>query len=264
MFLFQDAHLHLQDADIEGGALQMIGEAKNGGVGRLFINGTSPKDWTTVQEMADGYPDCVVPFYGAHPWRLNLLKSDLLEFLEDRLKTQTLSGLGEIGLDRGKNEIHYDLQKEIFSKEILLASQLNRPASIHCIDAWEDLLQILKNIPKESRPRFMIHSYRGSKETLQRIILLGGYISFSIKLLMDPTEKTLANLEATPIERLFLETDYPYLPDETKGRQDLENYMTCLQRLYAEAARLKRIDSELLKKMVWDNGTVFLYGTSSR
>ena len=95
-------------------------------------------------------------------------------------------------------------QQQIFVIQLQLASELKRPLVIHCVKAWGQLLEMLEACASPLPP-MMIHSFAGSRETLQRLIRLGCFISFSGRLVAD--SKLHPCFLATPLANLLLETD---------------------------------------------------------
>ncbi|MBU9888639.1 MAG: TatD family hydrolase [Candidatus Omnitrophica bacterium] len=256
-----DSHIHLQDIKTEKVRASLLSRARELAVGRFVCNGTRPEDWPLVREIAQS-DDRVVPFYGVHPWFADKVVAGWDAELEHFL-SGTGAGIGEIGLDRVKNDINFARQTEIFHRQLEIAGRLGRPFAVHCARAGSDILGILKRDP--SRRRFMVHSYHGSYEMLRNFLDLGAYISFSWKILSRGTEETMDLVRQVPLDRLLLETDFPYTqPGKLSPEATVEDYCECLGRIYALAAQTKGISEEKLQDAVWKNGTVFLSGTAAQ
>jgi TatD DNase family protein len=230
--------------------------------GRFVCNGTRPEDWPAVEKFA-AEDRRVTPFFGVHPWYAGKLPSDWYMMLEAFLKRNPAAGVGEVGLDKARN-VDFARQTEVFHRQLEIAGRLARPLAIHCVRAWSDLLNILKrSLP--AKTRFMVHSYQGSLEILKDLLNLGAYISFSWKSLQRDTEESIALMRSVPLDRLLLETDFPYTePGKIGAEAHDEKYYETLQGVYDLAERAKGIDVEGLEKAVWANGTAFLSGTSAR
>ena len=136
--------------------------------------------------------------------------------------------------------------------------------AIHCVRAWGDLLNILRsNLTPGSR--FMMHSFHGSPEMLRSFLELGAYISFSWKILCHGTEEIMNLIRQVPMDRLLLETDFPYTEPHRMGTDiTAGKYFECLRGVYSLAACAKEIEEDELEKRVWENGTAFLHRTSAR
>ncbi len=257
-----DSHVHLQDIQSEKVRASLLSRARGLMVGKFVCNATRPEDWPLVRDIARG-DDRVVPFYGVHPWFADKVATGWDAELE-RFLSVPGAGIGEIGLDRIKSEINFARQTEIFHRQIEIAGRLARPFAIHCARAGSDILGILKR-DLAPRQRFMVHSYQGSPEMLRSFLDLGAFISFSWKILSRGTEETMDLVRQIPLDRLLLETDFPYTqPGKLSPEANVEDYFECLVRIYALAAQTKGIAEEKLQDAVWKNGTVFLSGTAAR
>jgi len=260
--MFTDMHLHLQDIQdplIRGSIMKLAQDFK---AGQFVCNGTRPEDWPAVEKFA-AEDRRVVPFFGVHPWYAEKLPADWYATLEGFLKRRKDAGVGEAGLDKARN-VDFARQTEVFHRQLELAGRLERPLAVHCVRAWSDLLNILRrSLPP--RTRFMIHSYQGSREMLRDFLSLGAYISFSWKSLQRNTEESIALMRNVPLDRLLLETDFPYTePGQIGPDAHDEKYFESLHGIYNLAVRAKGIEEDALEKAVWANGTAFLSGTPAR
>ncbi len=257
-----DSHIHLQDIKEEKIRAALLLRARELRVGKFLCNSTRPEDWPAVREIAKG-DDRVIPFYGVHPWFADKVTAGWDAELERFLKSPG-AGIGEIGLDRVREGVNFARQTEIFHRQLEIAGRLARPFAVHCARAGSDILGILKRDPSPQR-RFMVHSYQGSPEMLRAFLDLGAFISFSWKILSRGTEETMDLVRQIPLDRLLLETDFPYTqPGKLSPEANVEDFSECLCRIYALAAQTKGIAEEKLQEAVWKNGTVFLSGTAAR
>ena len=236
----QDAHIHLQDSGAE--ADKILTSAKARRVGMFFCNGTSTDDWPKVKSLADSC-DGVVPFFGIHPWSadraVNGWDDILVKYLSD-----PKACIGEIGLDKAKKNVDFEKQREIFTRQLDIAIELRRPFAVHCVQAWDTLVEEIRR-RTDKNICFMVHWFSGSPETAAELIKLGAYISFSPRLIYERALKHRESFSATPINKVLLETDYPYLPDAiARNTQDAEKYFEWLGALYGIAARLKNMETE--------------------
>jgi TatD DNase family protein len=118
--------------------------------------------------------------------------------------------VGEIGLDRwiidrarlddprltGMRRAPLDEQIEVFSAQLKLAARDNRPATIHCLDAWGALDQVLHKTPVPARG-FLLHAY------------IGAYFSFNGSFLDERHGRHRETFKLIPRDRLLVETDAP-------------------------------------------------------
>ncbi|MDD5226904.1 MAG: TatD family hydrolase [Candidatus Omnitrophica bacterium] len=260
--MLTDMHLHLQDIPDLHMCKSVLSLAQELRVGQFVCNGTRPEDWPVVEKFA-AEDRRVVPFFGVHPWYADKLPKDWYETLEGFLKRNPSAGVGEVGLDKARN-VDLARQTEVFHRQLEIAGRFSRPLAIHCVRAWSNLLNVLRrSLPPKTR--FMIHSYQGSREMLRDFLSLGAYISFSWKSLQRDTEESIALMRNVPLDRLLLETDFPYTePGRIGADAHDEKYFETLQGAYDLAERAKGVDVEALEKAVWANGTAFLSGAPAR
>ncbi len=256
--MLQDAHIHIQDAGPEGEKI-LRGAARNG-VGRFFCNGATPSDWEAVKSLSRSC-DGVVPFFGVHPWYIDEAVPDWEKTLAGYL-SDTAARIGEIGLDRAKRGISFERQLEVFRTQLDIASEMQRPFTVHCVQAWDALLQELhRRVPRAGhKTPFIIHWFSGSPEVAGDLVKLGAYISFSPRLIDAVGGKQEESFRQVPADRILLETDYPYMPGAPSGvMTDAQSYFSTLHSLYKGAAALKGMREDEFTRRVWDNGTVFVY-----
>ena len=260
--MLTDMHVHLQDIPDPLMCKSILSLGQDLRTGQFVCNGTRPEDWQAVEKFA-AEDRRVVPFFGVHPWYAGKLPSDWYGLLEDFLKRNPKAGVGEVGLDKAC-PVDFARQTEVFHRQIEIARRFARPLSIHCVRAASAILNVLKrSLPPKTR--FMIHSYQGSKEMMRELLNLGAYISFSWKSLQRDTEESIALMRNVPLDRLLLETDFPYTePGRVGADAHDEKYYETLQGVYDLAERAKGVDVEALEKAVWKNGTAFLSGAPAR
>ncbi|KAL6546662.1 hypothetical protein OROMI_022383 [Orobanche minor] len=204
-----DSHCHLQDPRIFNVAPKLIKEALETGVVHFAVNGVSEKDWHLVKEMSDRYPS-VIPNFGLHPWFITERSPDWLKTLKEFLTANPTAAVGEIGLDKGSigKQIDFTDQVDVFRQQLRLAKELRKPASVHCVRAFGDILEVLKSIgPFPSG--LILHSYLGSAEMVPQLSTLGAYFSFSGFLMSLKESKAKKMLKSVPRDRILLETDAP-------------------------------------------------------
>ncbi|XP_031260707.1 uncharacterized protein LOC116118891 [Pistacia vera] len=204
-----DAHCHLQDPRIFHKAPQIFETTLNSGVLHFAVNGVSEKDWHLVKQMSENYSS-VIPCFGLHPWFIQERTPHWFPTLKEFFQASPSAAIGEIGLDKGSRgrEIDFVDQVEVFRQQLEFAKELNRPASIHCVRAFGDLLEIMKSIGPFPAG-VILHSYLGSAEMVPEFSKLGAYFSFSGFLMSMKTQKAKKMLKMVSSERILLETDAP-------------------------------------------------------
>ena len=130
----------------------------------------------------------------------------------------------------------------------MLAKELDMPVVIHDRESKGECLEILK---EHKISNGVVHCFSGSAETAREILKLGMMISFT-GVLTFKNAKTLKEVAAwTPLERILLETDCPYLaPVPNRGKRNSSLNLIYVARTIAE---LKGISVDEVIEQTWEN-----------
>lgn len=253
-----DAHNHLQDDRFGGRQSELMAECVREGLVRMVLNSACEKDWPQVADLARQHPQ-VLPSFGYHPWYLHERtphwRKNLLHALD-----QIPSAVGEIGLDCWKHGLPYDDQEEVFIAQLRIAAERNLPASIHCLQTWGRMLEILKAEPRPARG-FLLHSYGGPREMIDSFAELGAYFSLPGYYAHERKERQRETFKHVPVERLLIETDAPDQMLPKDGAHDLVdpkagkaiNHPANIAAVYSFAAELCDMTVESLATTVERN-----------
>ncbi len=206
MSRFYDAHNHLQDDRFHGRQAELLAACRQVGVTRMVVNGACEADWPQVLELARAYPE-VLPSFGYHPWYLSERTEHWRQNLA-RFLYQIPSAVGEIGLDRWKPGLSYEGQEEVFIAQLRLAAERDLPVSVHCLQAWGRMLEILKTEPRPACG-FLLHSYGGPVEMVKSFAGLGAYFSLPGYYAHERKDRQRETFRQIPLDRLLIETDAP-------------------------------------------------------
>ena len=161
-----------------------------------------------ILELVNQYPnefDASIPFYsiGIHPWYIVEDRIDAdLKIIEEKLQTENCLAIGECGLDK-RIEIPLEQQIIVFEKQLALAEKYNKPVVIHCVAAFQEVIEIKKKM-KISVP-MIIHGFSKNNQLANQLIGAGFYLSFGKYLLRNPELKMV--FQHIPDDRFLLETD---------------------------------------------------------
>ncbi len=201
-----DCHLHLQDPVFSDQLDKVVEETKLVGVEQLVVNGTCPGDWLLVEELASQVKG-VIPFYGLHPWNVNECQEGWDSELRSYLEKYPSAGVGEIGLDKWIRDHDIKKQREVFLKQLELAQELKRPATIHCLRAWGHLQECLDQ--SDFDQPFLLHSFSGPAEFVSGFVERGAFFSISGYFFREDKATKLEAFKEVPEDRILLETDAP-------------------------------------------------------
>ena len=210
---FYDAHNHLEDDRFAGHQSELLVACAKAGVVRMVVNGAGEADWPQVLALARENA-IVLPSFGYHPWYLHKRTPDWLANLE-RFLDAVPGAVGDIGLARCKPGFGYDGQQKVFLAQLRLATERNLPVSIHCLQVWGRLLELLQENPRPTRG-FVLHSFGGPAEMIPAFAKLGAYFSFPGYFLHGRKLKQRETFKHIPANRLLIETDAPdqHLPED--------------------------------------------------
>jgi TatD DNase family protein len=266
---FYDAHNHLQDDRFGGHQGELLAACEKAGVSRMVVNGACEEDWPQVLALAR-QNKIVLSSFGYHPWYLHERSPDWLKNLA-KLLDEIPSAVGEIGLDRWKPGLSYDGQEEVFLAQLRLASERNLPVSIHCLQAWGRMLELLQKNP---RPHcgLVLHSFGGPAEMIPAFAKLGAYFSFPGYFLQERKLKQRETFKQVPPDRLLIETDAPdqHLPPDkilhplTGAAGKPLNHPANLPAVYAGLAEFLGEKTESLSVRVGENFLRVFGGINSR
>ncbi|HZI31400.1 MAG TPA: TatD family hydrolase, partial [Candidatus Binatia bacterium] len=123
--------------------------------------------------------------------------------------------VGEIGLDRWKPDLPYAGQEAAFLAQLDVATERNLPVSIHCLQTWGRLHDLLRDNPRPACG-FVLHSFGGPAEMIPAFTKLGAYFSFPGYFLHERKLRQREAFKQVPPDRLLIETDAPdqHLPED--------------------------------------------------
>ena len=190
----------------------------------------------SVLEIVNQYPwefNEKIPQYsvGIHPWYFDRdrLKADL-KLIEEKLNLKECLALGECGLDK-RIETSLTNQIEVFQQQIELAEGANKPIILHCVAAYQEVIEIKKEMNIQSP--MIIHGFSKNIQVAKSLLDNDFYLSFGKYLLRNPDLENVFNF--VPVDRFFLETD---TIEET------------IFDVYEKASKVKNIKTEDLKEIV--------------
>ena len=234
-----DSHCHINDKAFINREQEYIENANKVGVDIFLVVGCDLEMSIKAVEAASKYKGCYAAV-GIHPSDSKFAKEGDLDEIEKLLNNNKVIAIGEIGLDYywDKEESVKQHQKEYFIKQIDLANRYNLPISIHCRDAYEDCLNILKAHPVKCGG--VMHCYGGSKEMMPEFIKLGFYIGIGGTVTFKNAVKIKEVAASVPSDRYLLETDAPYLaPTPHRGEENQSMYIPLIR---DQIAQLRNVD----------------------
>lgn len=208
--MFIDTHCHISKKDDNFN--EVIEQMKNN---VMIVSGCDPIANKEVVKLVNKYSN-IYGVIGLHPDEVDSVTEEDLDFLKENIKNKKIVGIGEIGLDYYHNNENKLKQKELFMKQIDIATNNNKAIVIHSREAIQDTVDILK---EKNITNAVMHCYSGSVETAKELVKqgirlgIGGVVTFKNGTRLKEVVKTI------PLEYLLLETDSPYMsPEPFRGQ----------------------------------------------
>jgi TatD DNase family protein len=214
--LLIDTHCHLADPAYAPDRAEVLDRAWEAGVARVVVIGESRENAEAAVTMASAEPRLIATA-GIHPHEARAWNSESEAWLRDILRNPRVVAVGETGLD-----FHYDHsprsdQYRAFEAQLALAVEFRKPAIIHAREADDDVAAVLAAHPEVTA---VLHSFSSGLGLLRAGLVLRHYVSFSGMVTFKNWHLDDAILE-TPMDRLLLETDGPYLaPVPYRGKRN--------------------------------------------
>ncbi len=267
-----DTHAHVNFNGYKGDFEEVIKRTLENDVWMINV-GSQYETSKKAVEIAEKYEKGIYAAVGLHPIHLaeGIFKVKLdgeetafqaknEDFYYEKYKglaqSSKVVAIGETGLDyyyrpktKKKLEEFKNKQKEVFLQHLELVKELNLPIIFHCRMAHDDLIKILNTRYKiqNTRPRGVIHCFTGTWEQAGQYLEMGLYLGFNgiiFKLNLDEI------IKKTPLERILIETDCPYLtPPPMVGRNEPFYVRYVAERI----AKVKNLSFQDLSKITTEN-----------
>jgi TatD DNase family protein len=221
-----DNHCHLDITRGEEAALpvdEALALAASVGVTRIVQVGCDLPGARWAVEAAQAHPQ-VVAGVALHPNEAPRLAAEgrLEEALAEveRLvdSSARVRAVGETGLDyfrtgpEGKQAQH-----DSFRAHIEMAKRLDRTLVIHDRDAHADVVRLLDEVGAPDR--WVMHCFSGDAVFARECLDRGAHLSFAGTVTFRNADPLREALRITPLDRILVETDAPYLtPVPHRGR----------------------------------------------
>ena len=249
--MFIDTHCHLDDPQFNSDRDEVVKRARQAGVEYVINIGSNLKNSKNAVAIAQNYVN-IYATVGLHPHDAKDLDDKTFTEFEKLAKKPKVIAIGEVGLDYYRNLSPKEEQQSVFKKFIELAEELNLPLIIHAREADKDMLAILKAYKPK---RGVLHCFFAGQKMLQEALALGFYISYTCAVTFKNAENLRQLVKNTPVERMMLETDAPYMaPQKYRGQRCEPAYVAILAE---EIARIKGLAFDDIARITSFNASRF-------
>jgi TatD DNase family protein len=247
-----DTHCHLshfKKADLKS----VIERAQTAGVQKIVTVACAIEEIGDCLAITDEHEN-ILATAGIHPTNLTEdIETNLERVFEYAKNEKKIVAIGEIGLDYYHGRAEHSLQAAYFIGQLNIADQLGKPAIIHCRggknpgeneQAFMDMIRILAE--KEFR-NGVVHCFSGNKVEAEKLLDLGLMISFTDIISYEQNEELREVIKNTPLDRIMLETDSPYISKEPAD----------VARIARKIAEIKDVAAEEVTRITTENAERF-------
>jgi TatD DNase family protein len=251
MAVLFDSHAHLDFRNFDPDREEVLARAAAEGVRHIITIGSG--EGLRCQEAAIKIAQAhenIWATVGVHPHDARLMDDTTLGKLRDWARRDKVVALGEIGLDFAKMHSPRETQLQWFRAQLALARELALPVVIHDRDAHAEMMEIFKQDGIGPAGGIM-HCYSGDPQMAAELVRMGFYISFSGTLTYKTTGPLQRTAAETPLDRILVETDCPFLsPQPRRGQRNEPSFV----RFTAESlAVIRRLNLETLAEATTAN-----------
>jgi len=215
-----DSHCHLDFPDFAEELDDVVGRAREAGIGHMLTICTHVSKFDQVLKVAESY-DNIFCTVGIHPHNALAEAEISPEQLIELADTPKVIGFGETGLDYYYDKAPRDVQQRQFRAHIEAARRTGLPLIIHTRDADDDMAEILTEEAGKGPFPGLLHCFSSGAKLAEAALELGLYISISGIVTFKNAEDLRETVKKVPLDRILVETDAPYLaPVPKRGKRN--------------------------------------------
>lgn len=225
-----DTHCHLNFDSYDDDRQAVIAQAHEAGVTRILIPAVDLHTSEEAIALAEAH-EGIFAAVGVHPNSTEGFDDSALARLRALAGHPKVVAIGEIGLDYYWDKSQKSSQHAAFAAQLRLAQELSLPVIIHDRDAHEDTLAHLEawaqGLPASLQGRAgVLHSVSAPLAIAERALACGFYLGFTGPLTFKKADELRHVASKTPLERILIETDAPYLtPEPYRGKRNAPAYV---------------------------------------
>lgn len=245
--MYFDSHAHLDDRRFDDDRDDVFRRMQENGVTRMMNIGCDLRTSLHSVAMAEQH-SFVYAAVGTHPNAAGSLDDSQIAMYRSLTANPKVKAIGEIGLDYHYEGDSREIQQDAFRRQLELARECTLPVIIHDREAHGDVLQILEDYPDVTG---VIHCFSGSWEFAQELLKRGWHLGFTGVITFKNARRAIEVVENTPLHRLLIETDCPYMaPEPHRGRRNDPSYVPLMA---AKIAEIKGIPIEEVARITTEN-----------
>jgi TatD DNase family protein len=253
-----ETHCHLDYLD-EDQIVHTLQRSAELGIEEIITIAVSPGNLDRVRELTRRAGN-IWGTQGIHPHEAEQYSPEVAGHIIEGAADDRILAIGEIGLDYYYDHADRGVQREVFEQQLQIAADLDMPVVIHTRDADDDTRDILANFCSSLRRKGVIHSFTSSLELARFCLEQGFMLGFNGIATFNRADNVREVIAATPVERILLETDAPYLtPVPYRGRPNAPHFLPFIAE---QVAAVKTMAVEDLLGQVYNNSRALFFGDS--
>lgn len=215
-----DTHAHLCFPDFAETLDETLAEARRAGVMGVISIACTTQDSHDQLRLAEQH-EHVWCTAGVHPLYSDKTPHNWAE-IREIAKHPKCVAWGELGLDNKHEHPPRSIQDPVLAEELAFiegcrADGIDLPIVIHCREAFDDLLPILRETTLDPS-RFVFHCFTGNPDDARKVLDFGAMISFTGVVTYKNAKDVAEAARIVPKDRILIETDAPFLsPDPKRG-----------------------------------------------
>jgi TatD DNase family protein len=216
-----DTHAHLDDEKFQDDLPAVLERARQAGLVRVVTIATTAASSRACVDLAARHA-FLSSTVGIQPNHVAEAAAGDWDTVVELASKPSVVALGETGLDRYWDYTPFAAQEDYFARHLALARQRGLAVVIHCRQAEVDVVRMLRaDYDRHGPVRAVMHSFTGDLATQEACLAMGLYISFAGMLTYKNAQALREVAAQTPLDRLLVETDAPYLaPVPVRGQRN--------------------------------------------
>lgn len=246
-----DSHCHIDFPEFNQDRDNILQEAKNSGIKYIINVGSTLESSRASVNLTKEY-DFIYAAVGVHPHDADSFNEEVFSKIAGLALEHKVVAIGEIGLDYYRNLSSKENQLNLFKRLAELSKKIALPLVVHSREAQADTIDILKSL---NIKQAVIHCFSGQEDFLKSCLDLGFFVSFTCNITYKKAQGLRDLIKIIPLERIFLETDAPYLsPEHLRGKR---NTPLNVKFVAEEIAKIKQISLEEVSRITTQNAINF-------
>lgn len=222
-----DSHCHIDTSRFDGDREAVIARAAEAGVERLIVIGAGADldNCRSAIALAESHSN-VWATVGIHPHDASICDEEVYETIRRLAAHERVVAIGETGLDYHYDHSPRDVQQEAFRRFIHMAREVGLPRTLHIRDAHEDARRILREEDAGALGG-VVHCFTGTADDARAYVEMGFHLGITGIVTFKKSGDLPEVVRDTPLERLLVETDSPYLaPAPHRGKRNEPAWVT--------------------------------------